>query len=148
MLTVPNSAAGVLLRPRTSGKDTVVVPAGGTLRVMRMLAGLFLLAHGLVHFAVWLPPFDPDKSPFDPKHSWLLARTSAAGDAGRIASALAVAGGVTFVVAGIGVLADAGWAPPLAIAAALLSLVLTVFTFNRWLWFNVAINVAIIAVAV
>jgi hypothetical protein len=37
---------------------------------MSVLGGLFLIAHGLVHLAVWLP--EPKDAPFDPGHSWLL----------------------------------------------------------------------------
>jgi hypothetical protein len=120
-------------------------PAGDEL--MRLLFGLFLIVHGLVHLAVWVAPYDPAKSPFDPKHSWLLTRIGI-GEQGRvIAPALAVACTATFVVAGLGVVLDAGWAPAVAIAAAALSLAVTVLTFHRWFVFNVVINLAIIVIA-
>jgi hypothetical protein len=39
----------------------------------RLLFIGFLIAHGLVHLAIWLMPKPPDqKAPFDPGHSWLL----------------------------------------------------------------------------
>jgi hypothetical protein len=114
---------------------------------MRVLAGLFLVAHGLVHLAVWLPPFDPEKSPFDPRHSWLFARGDADERGRSVAVGLAWVCAAMFVVAGIGVLADLAWGGGLAIAGAAVSLLLTVGWFHRWLAFNVVINVAIIVIA-
>jgi hypothetical protein len=51
------------------------------------------------------------------------------------------------VVAGILVLTSAAAGAALAIAGAALSLLLTALTFNPWLLGNLAINAAIIAVA-
>ncbi len=115
---------------------------------MNWLAGLFLLAHGGVHLVVWLPPYDASTSPFDPKRSWAAARLGVERQGRGIAVALAVAAAVVFAVAGIGVIVHAQWAPALAVAGALLSLVLTLGYFNRWLLFNVVINAAIIFIVV
>lgn len=39
----------------------------------RSLFIAFLVAHGLVHLAIWLMPKPADdKAPFDPDHSWLV----------------------------------------------------------------------------
>jgi hypothetical protein len=112
-----------------------------------VLAGLFLIIHGLVHVTVWAMPFDPDKGPFDPGRSWLLELLGRGERARPVAAGLAWACAAAFVVAGIAVTADADWGAGLAITAAVLSLVLTAVWFNPWLSFNVLINAAIIAIA-
>ena len=106
---------------------------------MDVVAGLFLIAHGLVHLGVWLPPAMPD-APFDPHHSWLL------GEAGALTRILAVVA-AGLLIAG-GVLALGGGGAALAAAAAAVSLLLIAITFNAWLIAAVAIDVTIIAVAV
>jgi len=103
-----------------------------------VLAGLFLVAHGLVHLAVWLPRPRAD-APFDPGHSWLL------GDVRQPARVLAVVAGGLLAVAGILVLAGTG--AGLAVAGAAVSLALVALTFHPWLLGAVAIDVMIAAVA-
>ena len=107
---------------------------------MSVLAGLFLIAHGWVHVAVWAAPQPPDM-PFDARHSWLL------GDIPAAARIAAIASCALFVLSGILVIADTGPGPGLAIAGAVLSLILVALTFNRWLAFAVVINAAIIVTA-
>ncbi len=107
---------------------------------MSLLAGLFLVAHGLVHLAVWVAPPPPD-APFDSRRSWLL------GDASSLSQTLAIAACAVFVLAGVLVIAAADLGATLALAGAVTSLVLVLLTFNRWFVFAVAINVAIIAIA-
>jgi hypothetical protein len=114
---------------------------------VRWLAGLFLIAHGLVHPAVWATPFDPARARFDPRHSWLAARAGLEEVARSVAVGLALVAAGCFLLAGIAVLGDASWAPGVAIAGAVVSLVLTVVSFNRWLWLNVVINAAILVIA-
>lgn len=115
---------------------------------MTWLAGLFLMAHGLIHAALWCTPFDPAKAPFDPRHSWLAARLGADGPARTLSVVLALAATVLFLGAGAAVLAGAGWAGAAAGIAAAISLLLTVLVFHPWLSFNALINAAIIAVVV
>ncbi|MBD0283603.1 MAG: hypothetical protein ICV69_15635 [Thermoleophilaceae bacterium] len=43
---------------------------------MSVLAGLFLIAHGLVHLAVWFPE-PKDDAPFDARNLWLLGEAVA-----------------------------------------------------------------------
>ena len=38
--------------------------------MLRWLLIGFLIAHGLVHVAIWVPRYDPEKVPFDASHSW------------------------------------------------------------------------------
>ncbi|HSI79395.1 MAG TPA: hypothetical protein VK919_01975 [Solirubrobacterales bacterium] len=108
---------------------------------MSVLAGLFLIAHGLVHLAVWVAP-QPPEVPFDSRHSWLL------GDAGAPSRVLAVAACALFILAGILVVAGAGLGAGLAVAGAVASLALVSLTFNRWFVFAIAVNVAILVVAI
>jgi hypothetical protein len=103
---------------------------------MRWLAGLFLVAHGLLHAAIWLPP--PDKgAPFDARHSPML------GDVRGAAIALALLAGAAFVVSGVGYLAGQDWWAPLALVAGGVSVVLMLLTFTPWWLFGLAINAAI-----
>jgi hypothetical protein len=107
---------------------------------MTALAGLFLIAHGLVHLAVWLAPAAED-APFDPAHSWLL------GDAPGVARPLALVACALFVPAGVLVLVTSAAGAATAAAGAAVSLALVLLTYNRWLTAAVAINVAIAVVA-
>jgi hypothetical protein len=107
---------------------------------VNVLLGLLLIAHGLVHLAVWLAP-PADGAPFDPGRSWLI------GDARGPARRLAGAACVLFVVAGLLVSLGLSGGPGVAAAGAVVSLVLVALTFNRWLSGAVAINVAIALLA-
>lgn len=113
---------------------------------MNWLAGLFLVAQGLIHAGIWCTPLDPAKAPFDPRHSWLAARLGLAGPARRISVMLALAATVLFVISGLSVISNAPWAGAVALVAAGISLVLTVLMFHRWLSLNLLINIAIIGI--
>ena len=106
---------------------------------MSVLGGLFLVAHGLVHLAVWLPA-PKEEAPFDPSHSWLL------GDAHGAVRALPLAAGLLFALAGVLVLGGAGLGAALAVAGAVVSLALVLLTFHHWLLGAVAIDIGIILV--
>jgi hypothetical protein len=114
---------------------------------MTWIVVLFLVAHGLVHVGLWCTPFDPAKAPFDPRRSWIAARLGLEKAARRVSVAFAVVAALAFVAAGIAVMAGASWAPAAAITGAVISLLLTVLCFHRWLVLNLLINAAIIAVA-
>ena len=107
---------------------------------MTALAGLFLIAHGLVHLAVWVAPAPPD-APFDSRHSWIFGEVEALSRAAAV-----IACGI-LVIAGILVLAGAGAGAALAAIGAALSLLLVVITFHPWFTVAVGINVAIIVIA-
>jgi hypothetical protein len=106
-----------------------------------VLAGLFLIAHGLVHLAIWLPAPKED-APFDSGHPWLF------GEVRMVTSALAVAACVILAVAGVLVLVGAGTGAVFAIIGAGVSLVLVLLTFHPWFLGAVAIDVGIAVVAV
>ena len=109
----------------------------------------FLLAHGLVHFAVWLPHPDPgpDKSaPFAPDHSAVLTKTSVPQTTARkLSTTLAVAAGVGFVLTGLAVAVDVAWAVPVAVVASLLGLGLKALFFNPWLLIGIALDLGVLA---
>lgn len=84
----------------------------------------FLLVHGLIHFAIWLPrlPTDPAKPvPFSPEHSAILTRTAVSPTTARkISRVLAAAAGVGFILAGLAVAIGTGWTVGIAVSASLL----------------------------
>lgn len=104
----------------------------------RALLIAFLIAHGLVHVAIWAPRFDPKKSPFDPSHSWLL------GDRRTFAQVLAFATAAILVLAGIGLWIDTGWWRPVGVVGLGISTLLLLVYFNPWYLFILAVNVALI----
>jgi hypothetical protein len=107
---------------------------------MRWIAGLFVIAHGLVHLAIWLPKPD-EKAPFDVGHSPL------AGDVRRLASVLAMAAAVILGLGGLGLIGDASWWIPVTVTGAVVSAALLLLTFNRWWLIGLGINAAIIVVS-
>ena len=108
---------------------------------MATLAGIFLIAHGLMHLAVWLPT-PTVAAPFDPGRSWML------GEARAAARMLALVACAALVTSGTLVLPGAGEGAVVAVAGAAVSLALITLTFNRWLAGAVAINVGIVLVAI
>jgi hypothetical protein len=107
---------------------------------MPWTAGLFLIAHGLIHLAIWLPKSDP-KAPFDAGHSPF------AGNVRRLAATLAAAAAVVLAAGGLGLIAGASWWAPAAIAGAAISAVLLLLTFNKWWLIALGINAGIIVLS-
>jgi hypothetical protein len=107
---------------------------------VRWLAGLFLVAHGLVHVAIWSAPRSED-APFDASHSPLF------GDVRVVAAVGAVVAGAAFVVSGIAYLTAQDWWAAWALAAAGISLVLLVVTFTPWWLLAMLIDVGIAVLA-
>ena len=103
--------------------------------MMRWLAGAFIVAHGLVTAGIWSAPAKDD-APF--QHSWLL------GDARGLATAVAIAAALGFVLAGIGFVGHQSWWAGFGIAAGALAVLLMVVYFNPWLIVGIAISVAIV----
>jgi hypothetical protein len=107
---------------------------------MRWLAGLFLIAHGLLHVGIWVPP-TPKDVPFDAHHSPMF------GDVRTLSTTLGVIAGAAFVVTGIAYLAGQGWWAPLALGASGLSIILLIVTFTPWWLAGFAINATIALLA-
>lgn len=103
----------------------------------------FLIAHGLVHVAVWGSAKAAQAQGTIPSHSWVL------GDQRALVTGLMIAVTVLFALAGIGLLFHAGWWGPMTVVAASVSLLLVVLfpgaILNAWIVAPVIINVGLIA---
>ena len=104
--------------------------------MIRVLAGLFMLAHGLVTAAIWVIPNRED-APFDASHSWLV------GDTRGIAAAAGLIIAAGFSVAGVGVLTQHDWWAPWGLGAGALGATFMVVYFSPWLLAGIAISAAI-----
>ena len=114
--------------------------------MIRLVTGLFLIAHGLVHLLYLAPRPETDPNyPFVPEERWLARAIGLQPSTAKaIAGALAVACAIAFVIAGISLLASAEVWEPAAVVASLISLVLMLLFFHPWLMLGIAIDVAII----
>jgi hypothetical protein len=116
-----------------------------------LLLMAFLVAHGLLHLAIWMPhpQPDPDKPPpFEPDHSVLLTATALPRTAThQLSVGLAVGAAATYVLAGIAVAMDAAWVAPAAVCAAVLGLLLKAFFFHPWLTLGVLLDAAVLSAA-
>lgn len=111
----------------------------------KLLIGGFLIAHGLVHAAVWATPKETGAQPFDPTRSWLLGAFGIApGPARTLSIALAVAAATGFVAAGVALFAGSDWWRVIAIVTAAESLPLFLLFFNPWLTLGAAIELGIL----
>jgi hypothetical protein len=113
--------------------------------LVRLVIGVLLLAHGLVHL-LWLAPNDDPAWPFHLGRSRLLPKAT------RKPVALVLIG---LIVAGFALLALAVWGipgltsiwPVLAIGAAVVSLAALLLFWDRQLRWGAAIDAALIVVA-
>jgi hypothetical protein len=103
----------------------------------RWVAGAFIVAHGLVTAGIWSVPAKDD-APFQATHSWLL------GDVKWLATAVAIAAALGFVLAGVGFVGHQTWWAGFGIAAGALAVLLMVVYFSPWLIVGIAISVAIV----
>lgn len=106
--------------------------------MVRLLLTGFLVAHGLVHVAIWAPRYDPETAPFDPSRSWLL------GDRRSLARLLAFAAALILVLAGVGLAVQGEWWRPTAVIGMSVSSALLLLYFNVWYLFILAVNTALI----
>jgi hypothetical protein len=119
--------------------------------VTTLVVAAFLVVHGLVHLAVWLPhpaPQEGKPAPFAPDHSALLtvAAVPAVG-ARRVSEILAVTAAAALGLAGVAVAFGVGEAVPLAVAGAVAGLLLKALFFNPWLTLGVALDLLVLAMA-
>jgi hypothetical protein len=105
--------------------------------MIRILLGLFVVAHGLITFGMWAAPVT-EQAPFNPNHSWLL------GDTRPLALALAVLAAIAFVVTGGGFLTNQDWWGAAAVAAGAVAVVLMALYFNPWLSAGILISAVIL----
>jgi uncharacterized membrane protein YphA (DoxX/SURF4 family) len=105
---------------------------------LRWLLIGFLIAHGLVHVAIWTPKYDPEKAAFDASHSWLI------GDQRPLAQVLAFVAAALLIVAGIALWAHGGWWRPTAVVGLGVSTVLLILYFTPWYLIILPVNIALI----
>jgi hypothetical protein len=113
----------------------------------RVVVGLLLLAHGVVHLLYLIPAAGDPRYPFSLARSWLLPQSA------RRPVALVL---ITAVVFGFLASALAVWGAPglsggwsgITIVAASLSLALLIAFWDRQLWIGVLIDVLLVAAAV
>jgi len=99
----------------------------------------FLVAHGLVHLAIWLLPKPAEeKAPFDPNESWLIGNQKA------VAVSFAVVAAALLVAGGFGLWANAVWWRGAAVVGLTASFALMVLYFNPWYLFIEAVNAGLI----
>ena len=111
--------------------------------VVRVVAGILLLAHGLVHLLY----LAPDVSEFSTTRSWLVPAAARQRVAlALIAATIAASAALALAVWGVPALADT-W-PVWAALAGALSLILLVAYWETQLILGVAIDAALITLAV
>ncbi|HYK95077.1 MAG TPA: hypothetical protein VE011_04295 [Candidatus Dormibacteraeota bacterium] len=122
--------------------------------IARLLVVGLLLGHGLIH-AAYLAPHPPVTAggpawPFQLGHSWLLGSLGMPAETNRVIGlglvTLTIAGFGLAAVAALGIAPAALWAPAIAVGAAA-SLGLLVVFFHPWLALGVAIDIALLWVA-
>ena len=113
---------------------------------VRIVAGLLLIAHGLVHLLYVIPEADDEKYPFTIRESWLVPESVR-----RPAAIVLIATTILFFallgLAVWGVPGLSGAWPALTIIAASSSLALLIAFWDVRLTIGVAIDVALIVVA-
>lgn len=109
----------------------------------------FLIAHGLVHAAIWtVPPGGDEPPPFVPARSWALQAAAVPDGTARTASiALALTSAALLVVAGVALLAGAEAWPAAALAGVAVAAAFKAVWFDPWLTVGIVLDVAV-AVAV
>jgi hypothetical protein len=114
--------------------------------MMDVAIGLFLIAHGLIHVAIYAtPPPQDGSAPFDPSHSWALAGAHVAESSTRSLSVLvAWVSGIVLAVAGVALLAGSAVWIPIAVIGAASGLFLKVLFFNAWLSAGILIDLGIL----
>ena len=111
--------------------------------IVRIVTGILLLAHGLVHL-LYLAPDVPE---FSLARSWLVPEAARRPlGLGMTAGAVAAFALLALAVWGVPGL-SAAW-PALTVVACLLSAVLLAVFWNTWLVFGLAIDIALVVVAV
>jgi hypothetical protein len=115
--------------------------------MLRIVVGLFLIAHGLVHLLYLAPrPGDDPSYPFVPEERWFARAVGLEPVAAKVvAGTLAVVCMLVLLVSGIALLANADLWRPTAVVGSVISLILLLLNFHPWLAIGVTIDVAIVA---
>jgi hypothetical protein len=114
--------------------------------LIRVVAGVLLVAHGLVHLLYLVPAPADESFPFTLDESWLVPENARR----PVAVALIAATIVSFALLGLavwGVPGLAGAWPGIAVTAAATSLALLIAFWDAQLTFGVVLDLAIVAIA-
>lgn len=119
---------------------------------MRIVIGLMLLIHGLIHVAIYgsslsTAPAVPGQGAFRLAHSWILSPLGLQGTGLKIiGTPLWIVAGLGFVTAGLAVfhVLPSAWWQGLAVAAAVASLLLIGFFWHPWLIAAIVADVAVL----
>lgn len=114
--------------------------------LIRIVAGLFLIAHGLVHLLYLVHKEDDPSFPFTLKQSWLVPE-AVRRPTGLVLLAATVAAFALLGLAVWGVPGLSGAWPVIAVVAAALSLSLLVAFWNSHLFAGIGIDLALVALA-
>ena len=111
----------------------------------------FLMVHGLLHLAVWLPKPapQPDKpAPFEPDHSAVLTEAHVQQrTVHRLAVWLAATAAVLYGIAGLAVAVGSDWAVPLAVLAGTVGLAIKLLFFHPWLLIGIGLDLLVLTSA-
>jgi hypothetical protein len=119
---------------------------------MRIVLGLFLIGHALIH-AGYLSPAPPKTAdgpewPFVMAKSWLVTGLGIGPEVVRVlGTALVILTLVTLIGAGlasIGLVVPNAWWPQLAVSGAVASLAVLLLFFHPWLLLGVAIDLGLL----
>jgi hypothetical protein len=116
----------------------------------RILLGVFLGLHGLIHLGYAAPaPADPNY-PFRLNQSWLITNLGINAQAVRsLGMLLSVITVICFVLSGLatlGIVVPQNWWQPLTLLASVTSLALLILFWHSWLVLGVLIDVALLVV--
>ena len=115
--------------------------------VLRIVVGLLLLAHGLVHLLYFVTNADDPRFPFTITSSWLVPESARR----PVAIVLVSVTIATFALLGLAVWGVPGLAtiwPLLAVVGSVASLAVLIAFWDTQLLLGVAIDVAVVVVAV
>lgn len=114
---------------------------------MKIVVGLFLAVHGLIHVTYFVPSDDP-RYPMAPARSWLVTRAGVPLGVVRllvrVLALLATVGFWLFALSYLGLLAPAAWFVPLGVVSAAVSLAVIAATWNTQFIVGAAIDLGIL----
>jgi hypothetical protein len=133
-----NEQAGLRSGAAVGTPSDRIADRGRWEQVVRWLLIGFLIAHGLIHVAIWAPKSDSEKAPFDASHSWLI------GDQRPLALMLAFTAAALLLLAAVALWSTGGWWRPTGVVGLSVSTVLLLLYFTPWYLFILPINIALI----
>jgi hypothetical protein len=112
--------------------------------LLRILFGIFLIVHGLVHSAIWLSA-PKTNGPFNAGHSWFFNLLGLQGGPERtFAIIFSLIATLTLIIGGISLLSHQSWFQLPLIIGASVSLLLIVAYFNPWMSLAILLDIGVI----